>query len=459
MRLSKLAPTLVLSLLSVLAFSTESESHGRVHYYPYYSAWPYWGGYYGYPAFYYGGFYGAPYPYAHTYYSYSDRAPSAVRLEVKPVEAEVYVDGYLAGIVDEFDGFFQRLDLTPGAHEIVIYLDGHRTIRGKALPEPPGYFLQASPRDGALRAGESNGARPEPPARARARAPPDRCRSRPASSAPVSGFGVLELHVPAGDSEVVIDGTPSPSPGAPEPSRLASQPGEHRVEIEKRTVRLRDRRPHRSRQAHDPRRRLPVRAARRTTNDQELCVRGRTRDYGHVQLLVRAIDRPNQSKPLRRFRRRADSSLRNGWRVCEPSRRIHRLVLTTRNSSAASPLAHERSCGTTSPTAGRSSMVRAANNRSTSSSARLVGAGGGNSLRRPRRFPEPSDQDRRDGDPDSLTGSPSTVRVARASSSPSRRQTRRSLRRGLASAIPGEQATASSAPSRLEAGFEARRPR
>jgi hypothetical protein len=139
MRFSKLAGTLVLSFLSVLAFRSEAESHGRAHYYRYYRyypSWPYWGGYYAYPAFYYGGFYGAPYPYARVYYGASDRAPSALRIEVKPVEAEVYVDGYLAGIVDEFDCFFQRLSVAPGNHEIVLRLEGHRTIREKLYLSP-----------------------------------------------------------------------------------------------------------------------------------------------------------------------------------------------------------------------------------------------------------------------------------------------------------------------------------
>ena len=122
MRFSKLAGTLVLSTLSVLAFQSEAESDGRAHHYRhyrYYPSWPYWGGYFAYPAFYYGGFYGAPYPYSRIYYGGSDRAPSALRIEVKPVEAEVYVDGYLAGSVDEFDGFFQRLNLTPGARSFI----------------------------------------------------------------------------------------------------------------------------------------------------------------------------------------------------------------------------------------------------------------------------------------------------------------------------------------------------
>lgn len=43
-----------------------------------------------------------------------------VRLQVRPREAAVFVDGYYAGIVDDFDGVFQRLTLTVGPHEIEI---------------------------------------------------------------------------------------------------------------------------------------------------------------------------------------------------------------------------------------------------------------------------------------------------------------------------------------------------
>src|SRR5262245_14361855 len=48
---------------------------------------------------------------------------SAIRLEITPKEAEVFADGYFAGIVDEFDGVFQRLYLASGQHEIVLYRD------------------------------------------------------------------------------------------------------------------------------------------------------------------------------------------------------------------------------------------------------------------------------------------------------------------------------------------------
>jgi hypothetical protein len=47
-----------------------------------------------------------------------------VRLQVRPREASVFVDGYYAGIVDDFDGVFQRLTLTVGPHEIEIEAPG-----------------------------------------------------------------------------------------------------------------------------------------------------------------------------------------------------------------------------------------------------------------------------------------------------------------------------------------------
>jgi len=226
MRLSKLAVTLVFSFLAVLAFHTEAESHGRARYYRYYPSWPYWGGYYAYPALYYGGFYGAPYPYARVYAAPLDRAPAALRIEVKPVEAEVYVDGYLAGIVDEFDGFFQRLDLAPGNHEIVIYLEGHRTIREK-LHLGPGASYRIRRAMEPLAPGETSEAPPEPPPEREVEVEP---RAEPSTS--VSGFGVLELGVQPGDAEVLIDGEPWPDQ-ASESLVIHLTAGEHRIEIRK----------------------------------------------------------------------------------------------------------------------------------------------------------------------------------------------------------------------------------
>ena len=45
-----------------------------------------------------------------------------VRFQVYPKQAEVYIDGYYAGIVDDFG----KLRLEPGPHDITLYLDGHR---------------------------------------------------------------------------------------------------------------------------------------------------------------------------------------------------------------------------------------------------------------------------------------------------------------------------------------------
>ena len=77
-------------------------SHGYVHLHGYY-----------YPRYYY------------EYGSYSTHA--SIRLLVEPREAEVYVDGYYAGVVDDFDGIFQRLHVTPGRHDITLRLPGFQT--------------------------------------------------------------------------------------------------------------------------------------------------------------------------------------------------------------------------------------------------------------------------------------------------------------------------------------------
>jgi PEGA domain len=80
------------------------------------------GGYYGgyYDPWYGGG--GGGYS---TYYSGQSTDDGALRLKVKPREASVYVDGYYAGVVDDFDGVFQRLHLSSGPHRIEIRQPDH----------------------------------------------------------------------------------------------------------------------------------------------------------------------------------------------------------------------------------------------------------------------------------------------------------------------------------------------
>jgi hypothetical protein len=95
----------------------------------------YYGGYYpwGYGSFglggYYGGYYDPWYYGPAPYYSgYDDDYDGRLRLKVKPRSAEVLVDGYYSGLVDEFDGVFQRLRLEPGPHRIEIREDGYETL-------------------------------------------------------------------------------------------------------------------------------------------------------------------------------------------------------------------------------------------------------------------------------------------------------------------------------------------
>ena len=86
--------------------------------YPWYS-YPYFYGPYGYPGYPYG--YGGPWGYRY----YDDYA--SVRVLASPRDAQVYVDGYFVGVVDDFDGVFQRLRVPPGGHEITLHLNGKTT--------------------------------------------------------------------------------------------------------------------------------------------------------------------------------------------------------------------------------------------------------------------------------------------------------------------------------------------
>jgi hypothetical protein len=60
--------------------------------------------------------------------AYAQAGTGALRLIVQPTSASVYVDGYYAGIVDDFDGMFQRLSLEPGPHRIEIASPGFEPL-------------------------------------------------------------------------------------------------------------------------------------------------------------------------------------------------------------------------------------------------------------------------------------------------------------------------------------------
>jgi hypothetical protein len=79
---------------------------------------PYW----------YGGGYASPYTYG---YGYAGGAydVGSIRTLIEPRDAQVFVDGFYVGVVDEFDGIFQRLRLDEGPHRIEIRKDGFQTLR------------------------------------------------------------------------------------------------------------------------------------------------------------------------------------------------------------------------------------------------------------------------------------------------------------------------------------------
>ena len=76
--------------------------------------------YYGYDSGYGGGYYGG---YSGGYFDVGE-----IRLSVSPRFADVYVDGYYAGRVDDYDGVFQALKLESGAYHIQIVAPGYSTL-------------------------------------------------------------------------------------------------------------------------------------------------------------------------------------------------------------------------------------------------------------------------------------------------------------------------------------------
>jgi len=213
------------------------------YYYGYGPMDPFWGAYWS-PYYGYG-----PWDYRHGNY---DADTSSARLQVTPKTAEVYVDGYLAGTVDDFDGVLQRLNVRPGEHELTLYQDGYRTLREKVLFRTHAtvkikYDMQK------LAAGETSGPRPEPPPQveppARAERPPvdalgrrvpppqppgpgRRERAERAERSDRGDFGTLAVRVQPDDARILVDGKAwdLPSDG---PLRIELQSGSHDVDVQR----------------------------------------------------------------------------------------------------------------------------------------------------------------------------------------------------------------------------------
>jgi hypothetical protein len=111
----------------------------RTYYRPYYRYYPsrfYYGYNWGYPYAFAGyPFYGygwgwgggspyGPYGYGPYYRNGYSEDQGGIRLQMNPKDAQVTVDGYFVGTVDDFDGVSQRLELEAGPHKIEIAAPG-----------------------------------------------------------------------------------------------------------------------------------------------------------------------------------------------------------------------------------------------------------------------------------------------------------------------------------------------
>jgi hypothetical protein len=219
------------------------------------------------PFFFYDPWFGGyQYPIRPYGYGYRYGEPEAsVRLEVKPKEAEVFVDGYYAGVVDDFDGAFQRLNVPPGEHEIELWLDGYRTVRQKVYLTRDNTFKVKYQME-RLGAGEAPEPKPQPidPPQAgnqprppqppfgrgpatRRMPPPDQMPPPPPPPddprAPQDGargarrsngaYGTLAMKVQPGDAEISIDGEAWRGPGGQDRLTVEVAEGSHTVEIRK----------------------------------------------------------------------------------------------------------------------------------------------------------------------------------------------------------------------------------
>jgi hypothetical protein len=216
-----------------------------------------------YDPWYYSPFYSRWYtPFYPPYYGYVGRydISGSIRLQVTPPEAEVFVDGYHAGTVDDFDGVFQRLHIEPGEHDLELYLPGHRTVQRRIYVQPTGTLRLRFTME-PLGPGDATPVRPEPRARplpdesrplppragpdpgprgagprgaGPGQAPPPGTRGRAGGRGPAAeGFGALSLRVQPGEADVLLDGEAWEGPGDDERLVVQLGVGTHRLEIRK----------------------------------------------------------------------------------------------------------------------------------------------------------------------------------------------------------------------------------
>lgn len=91
---------------------------------------------YGYSAYGYGPYAYPAYGYGYGYGGYSGRPYGGVRIDLPQRDAEVHVDGYFVGTVDDFDGVWQQANIEAGPHRIEIRAPGFEAIVFDVNVEP-----------------------------------------------------------------------------------------------------------------------------------------------------------------------------------------------------------------------------------------------------------------------------------------------------------------------------------
>jgi hypothetical protein len=202
-------------------------------YYPGYGGywWPY--GYYGWYGGGYGGYYGGyGGGYGGAVYYSGDRPGGSLRVLVDPAEARVYVDGYYAGVVDDFDGLLQRLHIAPGRHEITLKLEGYRSHRMRVYVGPDATLkLHHDMQKGVGETQEDlTGGAPLPEREVRRERDEREGEEREqAETQPAPEAGKLQLAVEPEDASVYVDGAFRGT--GREASSLRLAPGRHRIEV------------------------------------------------------------------------------------------------------------------------------------------------------------------------------------------------------------------------------------
>lgn len=168
-------------------------------------------------------------------------ALATLRVAATPKDAAVYVDGFYAGIVDDFDGIFQSLPLPPGGHEVTLYAPGYRTVSQRVYLSPGSTFKLHVTME-RLPAGAVSEpprvATPVPPPPEDSFVPPrtpprGQPQPNPSGAAPQAvGYGSLLLRIQPANADVTIDGERWASS---QPGQFSIQltAGPHRIEVVK----------------------------------------------------------------------------------------------------------------------------------------------------------------------------------------------------------------------------------